>query len=78
MANVSGQQSDVQFCPYCKELLINVLRNKMKTTVKNRSDEVPHYTHTYHCAKCGRTYEINQHRAPGTGEAQISLGYGSK
>ena len=73
MANISGPQPDVQFCPFCKEALENVLRNKMKTTVKNMSDEVPRYTHTYHCPKCGRTYEINQHRHVGSGEAQISL-----
>lgn len=73
MANVSGPQPDVQFCPYCRESMLNVPRHKMKTSVKNMSDEVPHHTHTYNCLKCGRTYEINQHRDLITGEAQISL-----
>lgn len=73
MANVSGPQPDVQSCPFCKGALENVPRNKMKTRVKNMSDEVPRDTHTYKCLKCGRMYEINQHRYPGSGEAQISL-----
>ncbi len=47
MANKSGPQPKVKYCPACKGELENVPRSKMKTTVKNKDGTVPPHTHTY-------------------------------
>ena len=60
MANVSGFQPYVKYCPVCKADLTNVPRDKMKSTVKNREGSIPAFTHTYHCKECGKKFEINQ------------------
>ncbi len=62
MANISGPQHDVRYCPECKGDLENVPRSKMKTRVTNRDGDVPPHTHTYKCTQCSNTFEINQHR----------------
>ena len=38
MANVSGPQPDVKFCPRCAKPLRNVPRNEMKTRAYRRRD----------------------------------------
>lgn len=63
MANKSGPQPDVAYCPACRGELYNVPREEMKTKGYVRKDgTVSPYTHTYHCKACGRTFEINQDR----------------
>lgn len=62
MANVSGLQKAVKYCPACKSDLYNVPRDKMKTRVINRGGTVPQYTHTYVCTQCHEKFEINQDR----------------
>lgn len=57
MANISGEQPDIKYCPICGEKqLRNIPRNEMKT---NKNSEKP--THTYQCLKCQHGFEINQH-----------------
>jgi uncharacterized protein with PIN domain len=63
MANKSGPQSDIKYCPVCKSDLINVPREKMKSKGYVRKDgKVSKYTHTYDCIKCANRFEINQDR----------------
>ena len=63
MANRSGRQPDVKFCPACKSSLHNVPRGKMKSRGYVRRDgSVAEHTHTYECTSCGRRFEINQDR----------------
>jgi len=62
MANISGPQPDVKYCPACKENLRNVPRSEMKTRVLNREGIVPPSTHTYICSQCGKKFEVNQDR----------------
>ena len=62
MANISGPQEDVKYCPACKGDLENAPRSKMKTRVINNDGTVPPHTHTYECLQCGIKFEINQHR----------------
>jgi len=63
MANISGFQPDVQYCPACKERLENVPRSDMTSPGYKRKDgTVSPDTHTYRCMKCGRKFEINQNR----------------
>lgn len=57
MANISGEQLDVKYCPKCKGQLRNVPRSEMKG---NRSGDKP--THTYKCLSCSNEFEINQNR----------------
>ena len=59
MANESGPQPDVRFCPACKADLRNVPRDEMPPR-KN----APPDTHTYECTsgECGERFEINQDR----------------
>ena len=62
MANISGPQKDVKYCPACKADLFNIPRDKMKTRVINRYGDVPLFTHTYICLQCKKKFEINQDR----------------
>ncbi len=63
MANVSGSQPEVQYCPKCKGNLVNIPREKMKSKGYMRKDgTVAQYTHTYQCKECGTAFEINQDR----------------
>jgi uncharacterized protein with PIN domain len=63
MANISGPQLDVKFCPKCKGGLVNVPRSKMKSRGYVHNDgTVAKFTHTYDCMKCKTRFEINQHR----------------
>ena len=62
MANISGPQDKVKYCPACKGDLRNVLRSEMKNRILNRGGIVSPYTHTYICTQCGRKFEINQDR----------------
>jgi uncharacterized protein with PIN domain len=60
MANISGVQEDVKFCPKCKGDLVNVPRSEMKSKKKELEDKP---THTYRClGECKTHFEINQHR----------------
>ncbi|AUG56849.1 hypothetical protein [Acetivibrio saccincola] len=54
MANISGPQPEIKYCPICKGDLQNVPRDKMKTK------KGPEHTHTYDCLKCSNRFEINQ------------------
>lgn len=63
MANVSGPQPDIKYCPVCKSDLINVPRNRMKSIGYVRKDgTVSKHIHTYGCVKCKNRFEINQDR----------------
>ena len=57
MANISGVQEDVKYCPKCKGNLRNIPRSEMKS---NRNSDKA--THKYHCLDCGTEFEINQDR----------------
>jgi uncharacterized protein with PIN domain len=63
MANISGPQPDIKYCPVCKGKLKNVPRSRMKSSgYKRRDGSVAPDTHTYDCEDCGNRYEINQAR----------------
>lgn len=64
VANISGPQPDVQFCPKCGRKLRNVSRNEMRSRVTSRANTVPEHTHAYECTAdgCKTRFEINQHR----------------
>lgn len=63
MANLSGPQPDIRFCPVCKADARNVPRNQMKSKGYVRKDgTASEYTHTYECTKCKNRFEINQDR----------------
>nr|WP_288824092.1 hypothetical protein [uncultured Clostridium sp.] len=58
MANITGHQPDIKFCPACgSNHLRNIPRAEMKTN--NKGDKP---THTYECLDCKKGFEINQHR----------------
>ena len=60
MANITGEQPEVLYCPKCKGNLVNVPRNEMKSKNKKMEDKP---THTYRCiGECKTHFEINQHR----------------
>jgi hypothetical protein len=65
VANKSGPQPDVKFCPACKSDLENVSQEKMVSQGYVRKDgTVSPYTHTYARKNeaCGKKFEINQDR----------------
>jgi len=63
MANITGPQPDIQFCPICKGKLRNVPRNEMKSRAYTKKDgSVSEFTHTYECLECNIRFEINQAR----------------
>lgn len=63
MANKTGPQLDIKYCPICKEELKNIQREKMKSKGYIRKDgTVSQHTHTYECLKCRNKFEINQDR----------------
>lgn len=63
MANLSGLQADIKFCPACKGELENVPRSNMKSRAHVRKDgTVADHTHTYECKECRNRFEINQDR----------------
>jgi len=63
MANKSGPQPDVKYCPACKGHLPNVPRSEMISPGHIRKDgTVSPDTHTYKCLQCGIRFEINQQR----------------
>ena len=63
MANISGPQPQVKYCPACKGDMRNVPRNKMTSSGYKRKDgSVSSDTHTYTCTACGIKFEINQQR----------------
>ena len=63
MANKSGPQPDIKFCPICKRELRNILREGMKSKAYVRADgTVSEDTHTYECRTCSVRFEINQDR----------------
>ena len=63
MANTSGQQRDVKYCPACKGNLRNVPRSEMTPRGYTRVDGAASPdTHTYTCLQYGIKFEINQQR----------------
>jgi len=61
MANLSGPQPDVQFCPRCKGDLRNLERREMRSKGYPRKDgTVSPHTHSYECRECKHRFEINQ------------------
>jgi len=61
MANITGLQPDIQFCPVCKGKLRNVPRNEIKSHAYTKKDgSVSEFTHTYECLECNIRFEINQ------------------
>jgi uncharacterized protein with PIN domain len=64
MANLSGPQPDVKYCPLCKGELCNIPRSEMTSRGNKRKDgTVSPYTHTYDCRVCKTRFEINQQQA---------------
>ena len=64
MANLSGPQPEIKYCPICKSDLKNVPRSKMKSKGYVRRDgSVAEHTHTYDCLICSNRFEINQDRS---------------
>ena len=63
MANITGKQPDIQFCPVCTQKLENVPREKMVSKGYVKKDgTVAEHTHTYICNACNNKFEINQDR----------------
>ncbi|MHC1750580.1 MAG: hypothetical protein AB9856_20105 [Cellulosilyticaceae bacterium] len=63
MANKTGPQPDILFCPICKANLNNIPREKMKSKGYVRKDgTVSPHTHSYECVSCKNKFEINQDR----------------
>jgi uncharacterized protein with PIN domain len=63
MANVTGPQLEIKYCPRCKSDLKNVPRGEMKSGGYKRKDgTIAKHTHTYDCISCGHRFEINQAR----------------
>lgn len=63
MANRTGPQPNVKFCPSCKGELRNVPRSEMKSNGYIRKDgSASEHTHTYQCLKCNTRFEINEDR----------------
>lgn len=63
MANLSGPQPEIKYCPICKSNLRNVPRNEMKSKGHVRKDgTVSKHTHTYDCSSCRNRFVINQNR----------------
>ena len=65
MANKSGPQPDVMYCPACKADVRNVPRHQMVSQGYVRKDgTVSPHTHTYQCvaSNCRKRFEINQDR----------------
>ncbi len=63
MANLTGPQPQVLYCPTCKHDLRNVPREEMRSRPRRRADGTfPTHTHTYECQTCHRRFEINQER----------------
>jgi len=61
MANVTGPQPDVKYCPRCRGDLKNVPRSQVKG-YKRKDGTISPYTHTYQCVGCSHRFEINQAR----------------
>lgn len=63
MANRTGEQPDIKYCPACKEILRNIPRKEMKSKGYIRKNgTVSEHTHTYECLVCKNRFEINQDR----------------
>jgi len=63
MANVSGPQPNVKFCPICKADMRIVPRSEMVSKgYKRRDGSTAPHTHTYDCLVCKTRFEINQRR----------------
>ena len=61
MANVSGPQPDIKFCPKCKGDVENIPRERMISSGHRRKDgTVSEHTHSYECKGCKTRFEINQ------------------
>ncbi len=66
MANISGPQPRIKYCPICKAYVRNIPRSEMKSKGYVRRDgSVSESTHTYECSECKTRFEINQDRKPG-------------
>ena len=64
MANVTGQQPEVKYCPRCKGDLRNVPRSAMVSKGYKRKDgTVSPHTHTYDCQSCGTRFSIKPGRS---------------
>jgi uncharacterized protein with PIN domain len=65
MANLTGKQSEIQFCPVCQGRLSNVPREEMVSAgyKSRKTGEVAPETHTYVCNENRQhRFEINQAR----------------
>lgn len=63
MANITGPQPNVKYCPACKGEIQNVLREQMRSPgYKHADGTIAKDTHTYECLACYRRFEINQAR----------------
>ena len=62
MANISGPQPEVRFCPACQGELRNIPREEMRSRYVRRDGRVAEDTHTYECNICHIRFEINQDR----------------
>jgi hypothetical protein len=65
MANVTGEQSAIQYCPVCKAKVSNIPRDQMTSSgyVSKKTGRVAEETHTYMCNEDKtHRFEINQAR----------------
>ena len=61
MANLTGPQPDIKYCPVCRSDIVNVPRSRMVSKAYVRRDgTVAEDTHTYDCPSCKNRFEINQ------------------
>lgn len=65
MANTTGPQPEIRYCPACRADLRNLQRHELPSRGYRRADgTVTEHTHSYECTSgaCGRRFEINQAR----------------
>lgn len=65
MANITGPQPDIRYCPVCRGTLRNLERNELPSRGYVRRDgTVAEHTHSYECTSddCHHRFEINQAR----------------
>lgn len=65
MANISGSQPNIKFCPFCTSPLNNVKRVDMISSGYEKADgSVSKETHTYDCTNddCKKRFNIHEKR----------------
>ena len=63
MANITGPQPEIKYCPICKGDVRDLRRIEMQSSRYVRADGTASlYTHTYECQVCHNCFELNQAR----------------